>query len=64
MERAAHVVQSYHVAEELQPGSRHGREGSDMMARISVCPQRPAGTLSRSDWMERHASLPRICGVV
>ena len=36
----------------MQPGSSHGREGSDMMARISVCPQRP----------RRHAFEKRLDG--
>ena len=33
--------QSSQGAEEQQHGSNHGRTDSDMMARISVCPQRP-----------------------
>ena len=52
-------------AEELHHGSSLGRAGSDMMARISVCPQRPpAGTLSSGAWMVRHGSLRRICAAV
>ncbi len=33
--------------EELQPCSRQGREGADMLARIRVCPHRP-----RKHWLE------------
>ena len=33
--------------EELQPCSRQGREGADMLARIRVCPHRP-----RKHWFE------------
>ena len=52
MERAAHADQSSPDGEELQQGGRHGRVGSDMMARISVCPQRP----------RRHAFEKRLDG--